>query len=103
MSLENLMKSISQTCSESDTLRWIVERVLDSRTVGVEVVASVVVGVGIGVECGGMGKNRGMNEDTVVTRASVVLSGIDERIMVSWISETGTVSGDEDWIFGISC
>ncbi|GKD42455.1 hypothetical protein Tco_1267100 [Tanacetum coccineum] len=51
VSLERLMKSISQTCSKSDTQRWIAKRVSDSGTAGVEVANSVVVCVGIDVDC----------------------------------------------------
>ncbi|GKB40635.1 hypothetical protein Tco_0885577 [Tanacetum coccineum] len=103
MSLEQLMKSISETCSKSDTLRWIAKRVSDSRTAGVKVVASVIPGVRIGVKCGGIVMNGGMSGDIVVTGASVMISRIDERTVGSGITKTGTVSSDEDWIFRTSC
>ncbi|GKC18881.1 hypothetical protein Tco_1021031 [Tanacetum coccineum] len=75
MSLEHLIKCIIQTCSK------IAERVSESKAFMVKVVAFVVIGVGIGVDCYGRGMNGGIGGGMVIAGAIEVLG----------ITVTGTV------------
>ncbi|GJR31985.1 hypothetical protein Tco_1108217 [Tanacetum coccineum] len=86
----NILSSLT-SFSKSNTRRRIVERVSDAGTAGVEVVASVVVGVGIGVNRYEVGKNGGM----VVVGATVTISRIGLIIDGLGITKTGTVSTDK--------
>ncbi|GKD92074.1 hypothetical protein Tco_1371911 [Tanacetum coccineum] len=75
-------------------------RVLDSRTVVVEVVASIVVGVKISVDCCREGNSEERREEIVVDEEVVIVSdGL--KTMCSGITETGMVRSGE--VCGTSC
>ncbi|GJV69548.1 hypothetical protein Tco_1485057 [Tanacetum coccineum] len=68
MSMGHLMKSIIQISSKSESLLWKAVRVEESGAYVVEIVASEVVGVGIGVDCYGRWMNGGIGRGMVVAR-----------------------------------
>ncbi|GJX94173.1 hypothetical protein Tco_0348759 [Tanacetum coccineum] len=82
--LLHLIKSIIQTCSKSDTLRWIAERVSVSGTTVVEVFASVVIGV---VYPRSVGKFRGNRVRTLEAR----LQDMVEEPVVSVATTTKSI------------
>nr|GEY64763.1 hypothetical protein [Tanacetum cinerariifolium] len=85
--------------SKSVTLSWKATRVLESGTTVVEVLALVVVGVGINVDCCREGKSEESREVMVVAEAVVtVLDGLMKVCL--WITEPGMVRSVRSLLYG---